>query len=97
MKLLLFFSCQLNKAKRTTTKLIKLPSASIKILVFSSGPPAVLLVANLVEVRQIHPDGNSDVTLVGEPRGSIIALDYDPIQNYVGKHFHLFYLFLLYL
>ncbi|XP_070769594.1 pro-epidermal growth factor [Enoplosus armatus] len=49
----------------------------------ASGPPPYLLVANLVDVRQIHPDGTVDQTLVEEPRGTIIALDYDPVQNNV--------------
>ncbi|KAG8003818.1 Pro-epidermal growth factor, partial [Nibea albiflora] len=49
----------------------------------ASGPPPYLLVANLVEIRKIHPDGTADQTLVEEPRGTIIALDYDPVQNNV--------------
>ncbi|KAM9356664.1 pro-epidermal growth factor [Symphorus nematophorus] len=49
----------------------------------ASGPPPYLLVANLVDVRQINPDGTGDRTLVEEPRGTIIALDYDPVQNKV--------------
>ncbi|XP_041800377.1 pro-epidermal growth factor [Chelmon rostratus] len=47
------------------------------------GPPPYLLVANLVDVRQINPDGTGDQSLVEEPRGTIIALDYDPVQNNV--------------
>ncbi|XP_045885734.1 pro-epidermal growth factor isoform X1 [Micropterus dolomieu] len=47
------------------------------------GPPPYLLVANLVDVRQINPDGTGDQTLVEEPRGTIIALDYDPVWNNV--------------
>ncbi|CAJ1059042.1 pro-epidermal growth factor [Xyrichtys novacula] len=49
----------------------------------ATGPPPYLLVANLVDVRQIHPDGSGDRSLVEEPRGTIIALDYDPVQNKV--------------
>ncbi|XP_035525395.1 pro-epidermal growth factor [Morone saxatilis] len=49
----------------------------------ASGPPPYLLVANLVDVRQINPDGTGDQTLVEEPRGTIIGLDYDPVQNNV--------------
>ncbi|XP_037635248.1 pro-epidermal growth factor [Sebastes umbrosus] len=49
----------------------------------ASGPPPYLLVANLVDVRQINPDGTGDKTLVEEPRGAIIALDYDPVQNHM--------------
>nr|XP_033488398.1 pro-epidermal growth factor isoform X2 [Epinephelus lanceolatus] len=47
----------------------------------ASGPPPYLLVANLVDVRQINPDGTGDQTLVEEPKGTIIALDYDPVQK----------------
>ncbi|XP_040031124.2 pro-epidermal growth factor isoform X1 [Gasterosteus aculeatus] len=49
----------------------------------ASGPPPYLLVANLVDVRQIHPGGAGDGTLVEDPRGAIIALDYDPVQKSV--------------
>ncbi|XP_040904286.1 pro-epidermal growth factor [Toxotes jaculatrix] len=49
----------------------------------ASGPPPYLLVANLVDVRRVNPDGTGDQTLVEEPRGTIIALDYDPVQNNV--------------
>uniref|UniRef100_A0A4W6F6W9 Epidermal growth factor n=1 Tax=Lates calcarifer TaxID=8187 RepID=A0A4W6F6W9_LATCA len=49
----------------------------------ATGPPPYLLVANLVDVRRINPDGTEDQTLVEEPRGTIIALDYDPVQNNV--------------
>ncbi|KAM9740510.1 pro-epidermal growth factor isoform 2-T2 [Menidia menidia] len=49
----------------------------------ATGPPPYLLVANLVDVRRINPDGTEDQTLVKEPRGTILALDYDPVQNYV--------------
>uniref|UniRef100_A0A3Q1I1W3 Epidermal growth factor n=1 Tax=Acanthochromis polyacanthus TaxID=80966 RepID=A0A3Q1I1W3_9TELE len=49
----------------------------------ASGPPPYLLVANLVDVRRINPDGTGDQTLVEEPRGTILALDYDPVLNSV--------------
>ncbi|XP_053179658.1 pro-epidermal growth factor [Scomber japonicus] len=49
----------------------------------AAGPPPYLLIANLVDVRRINPNGTGDQTLVEEPRGAIIALDYDPIQNNV--------------
>lgn len=49
------------------------------------GPPPYLLVANLVDVRQIHPDGSGDRSLVEEPRGAIIALDYDPVLKKVRR------------
>lgn len=56
--------------------------------IYFSGPPAFLLVANLVNVHQINPDGTGDQTLVEEPRGIIIALDYDPVQQNVRRiHF----------
>ncbi|XP_041846789.1 pro-epidermal growth factor [Melanotaenia boesemani] len=49
----------------------------------ATGPPPYLLVANRVDVRRINPDGTEDQTLVKEPRGTILALDYDPVQNHV--------------
>ncbi|KAM6923420.1 pro-epidermal growth factor [Xenentodon cancila] len=49
----------------------------------ATGPPPYLLVANLVDVRRINPDGSEDRSLVKEPRGAILALDYDPVQNQV--------------
>ncbi|XP_056295640.1 pro-epidermal growth factor isoform X2 [Pseudoliparis swirei] len=49
----------------------------------ASGPPPYLLVANLVDVREVHPEGTRDQTLVEDPRGTIIALDYDPVQKIV--------------
>lgn len=50
------------------------------------GPPPSLLVANLVDVRVISADGGGDQTLVREPRGSILAVDYDPLQKQVKTH-----------
>uniref|UniRef100_A0A3P9I8T1 Epidermal growth factor n=1 Tax=Oryzias latipes TaxID=8090 RepID=A0A3P9I8T1_ORYLA len=50
---------------------------------FPPGPPPSLLVANLVDVRVISADGSEDQTLVRDPRGAILAVDYDPIQNQV--------------
>nr|XP_019936270.1 PREDICTED: pro-epidermal growth factor [Paralichthys olivaceus] len=49
----------------------------------ATGPPPYLLVANFVDVLRINPDGTGDQTLVEEPRGTIVALDYDPVQNNV--------------
>ncbi|XP_068596758.1 pro-epidermal growth factor [Brachionichthys hirsutus] len=49
----------------------------------ASGPPPYLLLADLVDIRQINPDGSGDQTLVEEPRGAIIALDFDPVQEKV--------------
>uniref|UniRef100_A0A3Q3MF57 Epidermal growth factor n=1 Tax=Mastacembelus armatus TaxID=205130 RepID=A0A3Q3MF57_9TELE len=46
-------------------------------------PPPYLLLANLVDVRKINPDGTGAQTLLEDPRGTIIALDYDPVENKV--------------
>uniref|UniRef100_A0A8C1BTN5 Epidermal growth factor n=1 Tax=Cyprinus carpio carpio TaxID=630221 RepID=A0A8C1BTN5_CYPCA len=48
-----------------------------------SGPPMYLLFANIVDIRQINADGKKSKTLLEEPRGSIIAVDYDPVQKQV--------------
>lgn len=64
-----------------------------------SGPPAFLLVANLVDVHQINPDNTGAQTLVEESRGIIIALDYDPVQLNVRRihiMFHMFFFFWFY-
>ncbi|KAK2848860.1 hypothetical protein Q5P01_008694 [Channa striata] len=49
----------------------------------ATGPPPYLLVANLVDVQRINPDGTGNQTVVEDPRATIIALDYDPVQNIV--------------
>ncbi|XP_058653064.1 pro-epidermal growth factor isoform X2 [Onychostoma macrolepis] len=49
----------------------------------AAGPPMYLLFANIVDIRQINADGKKSKTLLQEPRGSIIALDYDPVQKKV--------------
>uniref|UniRef100_A0A3Q3MM30 Epidermal growth factor n=1 Tax=Mastacembelus armatus TaxID=205130 RepID=A0A3Q3MM30_9TELE len=49
----------------------------------ATGPPPYLLLANLVDVRKINPDGTGAQTLLEDPRGTIIALDYDPVENKV--------------
>lgn len=95
-----FFSCHFKKAKTTNFQTLlfrfvflicKLASIPYCNFFLSRGPSASLLVANLVEVRQIHPGGNGDETLVEEPEGTIIALDYDPIQKHVRRVLYLWF------
>lgn len=62
---------------------IILTSTVLTYNVCLSGPPSFLLVANLVDVRQINPGGSGNQILVEEPKGAIIALDYDPVENKV--------------
>lgn len=50
---------------------------------YSSGPPAFLIVANLMDVRRMNPDGTEEQILVKEPRGTILALDFDPVHHRV--------------
>ncbi|XP_055015591.1 pro-epidermal growth factor [Boleophthalmus pectinirostris] len=45
------------------------------------GPPPLLLVATLVDVRRIHPDGAGEEVLLSETTGRITALDYDPVHK----------------
>lgn len=52
---------------------------------YSSGPPPYLLLASLVGLIRVNPDGTGVHTLVEEPRGTIIALDYDPVENTVRR------------
>ncbi|XP_035983444.1 pro-epidermal growth factor isoform X3 [Fundulus heteroclitus] len=49
----------------------------------ATGPPAFLIVANLMDVRRMDPDGTEEQTLVKEPRGTILAVDYDPVHHHV--------------
>uniref|UniRef100_A0A9J7Y945 Epidermal growth factor n=1 Tax=Cyprinus carpio carpio TaxID=630221 RepID=A0A9J7Y945_CYPCA len=49
----------------------------------AAGPPVYLLFANTVDIRKINADGKKSKTLLQEPRGGIIALDYDPVQKQV--------------
>ncbi|XP_034036848.1 pro-epidermal growth factor [Thalassophryne amazonica] len=49
----------------------------------ATGQEPYLLVADLVDVRRVNPDGTKDQILVEEPRGAFIALDYDLVQNHV--------------
>uniref|UniRef100_A0A672NMH9 Pro-epidermal growth factor-like n=1 Tax=Sinocyclocheilus grahami TaxID=75366 RepID=A0A672NMH9_SINGR len=49
----------------------------------AAGPPMYLLFANMVDIKQINADGKKSKTLLQEPRGGIIALDYDPVQKQV--------------
>ncbi|XP_077465914.1 pro-epidermal growth factor [Stigmatopora argus] len=50
---------------------------------FASGPPPYLLVASLVGVHRINVNGTEGQTLVDEPRGAIVSLDYDLKFNHV--------------
>ncbi|XP_064874306.1 pro-epidermal growth factor [Oncorhynchus nerka] len=49
----------------------------------ATGPPPYLLFANIVNIRRVNLDGTGDQSLVEEPSGTVIALDYDPVQNKV--------------
>lgn len=80
----LFASVSNAKVKKHKVKAaVHLTTKHCIFLYFSSGPPSYLLVANLVDVRRINPDGTVDQILAEEPRGIIVALDYDPVQNNV--------------
>uniref|UniRef100_A0A8C5HL45 Epidermal growth factor n=1 Tax=Gouania willdenowi TaxID=441366 RepID=A0A8C5HL45_GOUWI len=46
----------------------------------ATGPPPYLLVASLVGVQRINTDGSQDQTVVTDPRGNILAVDYDPVD-----------------
>ncbi|XP_060740688.1 pro-epidermal growth factor [Tachysurus vachellii] len=49
----------------------------------ASGPPAQLLFANMVDVRSVNVDGSKSRSLMNESKRSIMAVDYDPVQNRV--------------
>ncbi|XP_072291301.1 pro-epidermal growth factor [Eucyclogobius newberryi] len=45
------------------------------------GPPPLLLVATLVDVRKLRLDGSGEEVLLSETSGRITALDYDPVHK----------------
>ncbi|KAF4094118.1 hypothetical protein AMELA_G00009360 [Ameiurus melas] len=47
------------------------------------GPPALMLFANMVDVRIVNVDGSDSRSLMNESQRSIMAVDYDPVQNRV--------------
>lgn len=49
-----------------------------------AGPPPYLLFANVVDIRQMNIDGTQSKKLLEEPKGTILAVDYDPVENKVG-------------
>ncbi|XP_058252369.1 pro-epidermal growth factor isoform X1 [Hemibagrus wyckioides] len=49
----------------------------------ASGPPALMLFANMVDVRSVNVDGSDSRSLMNESKRSIMAVDYDPVQNRV--------------
>lgn len=42
--------------------------------------------ANVVDIRKINTNGKQSRKLLEEPRGTIIAVDYDPVQKRVKDH-----------
>lgn len=40
-----------------------------------------------MDIRMMNVDGTKSKKLLEEPRGTIIAVDYDPVQKQVGDHF----------
>ncbi|MCJ8733713.1 hypothetical protein PDJAM_G00226690 [Pangasius djambal] len=47
------------------------------------GPPALILFANMVDVRSVNVDGSESRSLLNESKRSIMAVDYDPVQSRV--------------
>ncbi|KAK3564778.1 hypothetical protein QTP86_026407 [Hemibagrus guttatus] len=46
-----------------------------------TGPPALMLFGNMVDVRSVNVDGSDSRSLMNESKRSIMAVDYDPVQN----------------
>lgn len=42
--------------------------------------------ANVVDIRKINTNGKQSRKLLEEPKGTIIAVDYDPVQKRVKDH-----------
>ncbi|KAI7801842.1 putative pro-epidermal growth factor, partial [Triplophysa rosa] len=49
----------------------------------ATGPPPYLLFANVVDIRKMNIDGTQSKKLLEEARGTILAVDYDPVENNV--------------
>nr|XP_023677952.1 pro-epidermal growth factor isoform X1 [Paramormyrops kingsleyae] len=49
----------------------------------ATGPRPYLIFANAIDVRRMDWDGTGDRGLLQEPRGAILALDYDPVERKV--------------
>ncbi|XP_026869997.2 pro-epidermal growth factor isoform X2 [Electrophorus electricus] len=49
----------------------------------ATGPPAYLLYANTVDIRRVNTDGTGDRRVLQNSGESILALDYDPMQDKV--------------
>ncbi|XP_067312647.1 pro-epidermal growth factor [Pseudorasbora parva] len=49
----------------------------------AEGPSSYLLFANVADIRRININGKHSRKLLEEPRGNIIAVDYDPVQKRV--------------
>ncbi|KAM8848876.1 pro-epidermal growth factor isoform 1-T1 [Synchiropus picturatus] len=54
-----------------------------KRCVAATGPPPYLLVADLLGIQRVNPDGTGDQSIVEESRGAVVAVDYDPVQKHV--------------
>ncbi|XP_053735965.1 pro-epidermal growth factor isoform X3 [Synchiropus splendidus] len=54
-----------------------------KRCVAATGPPPYLLVAHLLGIQRVNPDGTGDQSVVEESRGAVVAVDYDPVQKHV--------------
>ncbi|XP_036406633.1 pro-epidermal growth factor [Megalops cyprinoides] len=44
------------------------------------GPAPYLLLANVVDIQHMNMDGTGEFTVLKEPRGTVVALDYDPVE-----------------
>ncbi|KAK3536147.1 hypothetical protein QTP70_031314 [Hemibagrus guttatus] len=65
----------------TTHTHIHTVSPQLTTFTYSRGPPALMLFANMVDVRSVNVDGSDSRSLMNESKRSIMAVDYDPVQN----------------